>query len=375
MAFDNSLCAQYGNSLSNLIAKLLQTVSKGNEAFKKSTCLRIVLTFIDANCKNPNDPYEQFRYLEARSLIERLALFWFNKRKGVPRDSAIFASGFSDGTKSLGIAAVSGACSRFLGISWVEGLRPKVFAHEVAHLIGAKHTTSGLMQPRLSETTPLWFSKTSVTEMRKFLEQDGRSWCINKNRLFCGKKKCFGKCEKGVCIISSVNKKSPARTPTASVPPSGSGGTCARTFKPATPPACLSSRNLDFISFNSGAVVAPSFRIAYGKVRIQFRVLFGSVSLSVGMRIGSVPTRTFKPQANGDTGVYERELRTFDAPGGNGACCWKKVFVKAILQSCGFGSCQQITATYSTTLRCPRICLGKGTPLGMTAFRQCPSCA
>lgn len=368
MAVDNSLCAHYGNSLPNLVAKLSHMISAGNRAFRQSLCLRMILTYVDAHCNNPDDPYQQLRSLVPRKLLARLALFWFTQRTGVPRDAAVFASGFTDGSTTAGIAFVSGACNPLTGISWIEGLQTKVFMHEIGHLLGANHSTNGLMMPVLTKKTPLWFSNISVVEMRKFLERDVQSTCINKNRRLCGKRKCLGKCVKGVCILSSD-------TPMMTIPPGRSTGTCAQSFKPAAPPACMAERSLQLIIFSTGAIIAPTFRIAYGKAHIRFQALAGGVSLSVGMRIGSVPTRTFRPRIAVNIGVYERELGNMAAPGGSEACCYKKLFLKAILDSCKSGRCHRIVAIYSTTLRCPRVCFRKGKPLAMKAFRKCPRCA
>lgn len=58
------------------------------------------------------------------------------------------------------------------------------------------------------------------------------------------------------------------------------------------------------------------------EVRIRFRVLVGSVALVVGVQIGSVPIRSFRPQGNGNTAVHERDIRYLTAPVRSGTYCF-----------------------------------------------------
>lgn len=65
VAFDNSLCAIYGNSYTDTVSALRSMVDEANGAYAKGTCVEIFITHFDGFCNSSDDPYG-FRRADAR---------------------------------------------------------------------------------------------------------------------------------------------------------------------------------------------------------------------------------------------------------------------------------------------------------------------
>lgn len=184
VAFDNSLCARFGNSAARTSAFVRSVVRYGNNFLRRDTCHQLRVIRIEAHCRDRRDPYRYQAALRriapserSKYILNRFRGFWLKNRRSVPRDVAYFFSGFLEGTGIAGRAFIGAACSSF-GYGWVERGNSPLFVHEIGHTLGARHTTVGIMKPIYSGGR-VFFSAVSKSQIAAYLRQS-RTRCIGR---------------------------------------------------------------------------------------------------------------------------------------------------------------------------------------------------
>ena len=152
VAYDNTFSADFGNSEAAATQALEATITQANVAYGANTCIQLEITTVKAHCNDPNDPYATFSDFStlpctqaeiengepcspAALILDRFTNFWRDNRDSVPRDAAVFFSGFEDRASGAGRAYVGAACLNRFGFGWVEGSDEFVTAHEIGHIL------------------------------------------------------------------------------------------------------------------------------------------------------------------------------------------------------------------------------------------------
>lgn len=198
IGYDSSFCALFDNDDIKTNEVLAAVVTSISDMFDKFNCVKLKVISFDAHCTFQNRP--QNDKFQKPSTFDKCAEQDFCTPSGImlnlisgewkktisrnsPRDAAFLFSGYEDGSTVSGATYRAAACNPDLSYAWVEGFHHLVFAHEVGHMLGAKHDTSGIMTPRLSKDSKLELSKTSEIEISRFVAGDARAWCLRKKIL------------------------------------------------------------------------------------------------------------------------------------------------------------------------------------------------
>lgn len=232
VAYDNSYCRLFGNDQATATAAIRGVVNTANIIFSRNTCVRLILSHVEAHCRDSRDPYAYLANIRlipcsnypceaSGRILDVFSNFWNIQRNFIRRDVAYFFSGFSDGTSTGGIASLGGACSKTYGYGWVEAPAPGqlLFAHEIGHSLSADHTNYGIMKPAVSPTDN-FFAPQSVWRITNFIDNDARARCMQTSiqpSSFCDDT-CSIPCTNGKC--EPQNSSSIPNSPPKSQPPS-----------------------------------------------------------------------------------------------------------------------------------------------------------
>lgn len=185
IAFDSELCARFGGNPNDVIGALYSLITIANEPFRRSTCLKLVISHIDGYCDSQKDPYIAFKkYQNERSsrILFEIEEFWEKNRRHVHRDAMLLMSGYLH-AHFWGQAFVGVTCERG-GYGWVERLRRASTAHELGHLVGCTHQTEGVMKQGASIQlgTRMQFTETNIAEIVKYVDDSPYARCITYER-------------------------------------------------------------------------------------------------------------------------------------------------------------------------------------------------
>lgn len=218
VAYDNTFCEMFDNEERFASAMIQSLVDASNSWFKRDTCVEVVLVYIDGHCNDPRDPYRKFsdvsaieenncspaapptEICEPDDLIrERFRKYWYTTQSRIHRDGALFISGFTDGTSTVGNAFIGSACDKKMAYGWVEGINFKTFAHEIGHFLNARHTSEGIMKQGM--VPKLFFNNVSASEISAFVDSPLIS-CVTPLAPRCDAS-CPGRCLDNKCVIGT----------------------------------------------------------------------------------------------------------------------------------------------------------------------------
>lgn len=146
-------------------------IKKANEKLQDA-CFEVHLANLVTYCDSKmQDPYAELKNHQSELvLLEFRNKFPVEQKDHGNYGAAILITGFEDGTVFSGRAYRGGACSKFK-YGWIEKIHGGLFAHEIAHLVGAQHDTQGLMTEAVNvgvdNVAPL--SSFSIGEIANFL--------------------------------------------------------------------------------------------------------------------------------------------------------------------------------------------------------------
>lgn len=185
IAFDSELCARFGGDPNDVIGALYSLVTIANEPFRRSTCLKLVISHIDGYCERRKDPYvafKKFRHEKSSRILFEIGRFWERNRGDVHRDAVLLMNGYLH-DHFWGQAFVGATCERG-GYAWVERLRRASTAHELGHLVGCTHENEGVMKKGASIQlgTAMRFTERNIDEIVQYVDDSPYARCITYER-------------------------------------------------------------------------------------------------------------------------------------------------------------------------------------------------
>lgn len=175
VAFDSAFCARYGGDYATTVSAARAAVAQADEPFARGTCLRLSVSNVYGHCTTHDDPYVGLRGLDSSSILAGFRDIWNSRFGNVHRDAAILLSGFVDSSQVAGSAYTGAACSAHYGYGWVELANGPILAHEIGHLVNAKHAHTGLMTAVVHPQAAMVFSQESIAEISTFVQQASAS--------------------------------------------------------------------------------------------------------------------------------------------------------------------------------------------------------
>lgn len=204
LAYDSSFCRLYGASWKDSSTVIEAIVYDVSEQLRTSVCIQLENTTIDPYCgdelefglplelrpcfttlRNISKLYPNAGYNGkcdgSKAILEHVSKEWQNGISAAAfRDAGFLFSGYQHITNLVGAAYRSQACNEELSFAWVEHASVAVFAHEVCHMLGALHDTSGIMTPEVDPDQKIVLSKKTQMQIRQFVEHDSRAWCLRR---------------------------------------------------------------------------------------------------------------------------------------------------------------------------------------------------
>lgn len=180
VAFDSAFCARFGGNHAATVSAVRAAVAQANEPFSKGTCLQLLVSNVYGHCTTHDDPYIRLRGLDSSAILAGFRDIWNSRFGNVNRDAAILLSGFVDSSQVAGSAYTGAACSAHYGYGWVELANGPVLAHEIGHLVNAKHAHTGLMTAIVHPQAVMVFSQESIAEISTFVEHAAASSCLSQ---------------------------------------------------------------------------------------------------------------------------------------------------------------------------------------------------
>lgn len=203
IAFDNTLCAMFGNDVNSVISLLQAMVDFANTPYRAQTCVSLALTYIHGFCNSPNDPFSP---TSIHPLFQFREVYNANFRN-IPRDLAYLVTGYEDGEGAIGRAWLEETCDQQSTVNraygWLEYIDPYVLAHEIGHNLNCHHTATGLMLS-FSDRSQFFFEPGSVANITDYLDNTPSfddTTCITGDPPSCDST-CPGACQNGKCYVN-----------------------------------------------------------------------------------------------------------------------------------------------------------------------------
>lgn len=188
---DHFMCSRFGGKDFIAFYMIEQFIFQSIKTFMDMACVDIRLMGITSYCRWTKD--FNFKQSQCDSTNRSKAkcqisptehimkeMMNYELRYEGDREFMLFISGLNNPGRLAGLTYKSRACDVRLSNIWIKGLSRVAFNHEIGHLLGANHVRDGIMQPTVSITEGLRFSKRSENEISRFVEKDSRSWCLRR---------------------------------------------------------------------------------------------------------------------------------------------------------------------------------------------------
>ena len=443
VAYDNTFCADFGNMETAATQALQDTVTEANVAYGANTCIQLEITTVEAHCNDPNDPYATFSDFStlpctqaeidngepcspSELILDRFTTFWRDNRNSVPRDAAIFFSGFDDGTGVVGIAFLRAACLNRFGYGWIEGSDAFVTAHEIGHILGGRHTPSGIMSATLRPNTAFSFSSVSVGQFTNYIDNIPSSSCITPAEVQEPTPSSSPVATPSSSPVPNPSSSpvptpssSPVPTPSSSLVPTPSSSlvptpSSSPVPTPSSSPVPTPSADASTAPGTCGSAFSRTRALKCRRRRVGRFTLEGDNGRRIGRLIARLEQRSgeFRLVLSGSRGISLRNVRarvstisggTLGAlqvlspntrsvtvgvvandqpiPSGATSCCGQSVFASYEVTACrtsGRGEvCVTITESVSVNITCRNVC--RRLPpsaifVPMSNTNDCPSC-
>lgn len=244
---DSVMCKKSG-SAAKIRTQVKDMVGQAQKALN-DVCVIIKLIDTIVYCDEKKDPYMDLKNQQSELVLQDFRLRFPDKTKHHESfDAVILITGFQDGTSFSGRAYRGGTCSTFK-YGWIEEIHGALVAHEIAHLLGAQHDTTGLMteavdvkKPTIEQLSP--FSQGEVKAFLSTIDAD----CVTSQK---------GNESKGP--VATQPAQTPKSSPAASEPPtSPSSPPSSPPTPPKNSPAPTSSPMLQIPASKSPEMTSPS---------------------------------------------------------------------------------------------------------------------
>lgn len=188
MVYDNTLCEMYRNSARH-VHQVLQATAKAAGRIFRATLAEISLLSFTGHCIDKKDPFTRPKELDdcpldsmdcSRSsiILNHLRDYYRFRTDFSRRDALYLITGYDAGNNVAGAAYRGAACNTDYAYGWIHGAHDNVFAHEMAHTLGAPHDKSGLMRPSIGSNEHPDLSETSVEGIDRFIKSVWNTWCL-----------------------------------------------------------------------------------------------------------------------------------------------------------------------------------------------------
>lgn len=269
VAADSALCLKYGNAAATETA-VLSLITRGENIYKQSMCIRFTVTVLDINCNTLTDPYA--------GITEPLTGFksvWVTlPASSIHRDVVLFTTGVNFLDNVAGQAYVGVTCYLAYSYMWVDLMHEVIFAHEIGHNMNASHTTEGLMKATVSLANDNYFNQESINQIVTFVDAEtSRSICIEGATPSPDPSPSSSP--------SSIPSPSLSTIPSATSSPAAITPTASPSFLPPTSPLPPGPSTCDSLLLDKQSMqcVAPSAS-SITSVQISVGSLTGTLSLT-----------------------------------------------------------------------------------------------
>lgn len=347
-AADRGLCDRFSSSRSPFKRSLRHIQARvllANEPFELQTCLRLSVVYLEMQCDSTKtDLFGSFTMLNGTIVLYEFQKAWNKNSRlsAVVRDMAMFFPSYYDFTITAGVAFGDAMCYRNWAFGWVEGFEPVAIAHETGHLLGARHTTSGLMVGHINYVTELRFASDSLASI--FDLTDNYSEILPD---------CLPICSTGT---------TPTPTPTPT-PPSTSAAdtTCAAGYDLVDAIDCAK------VSYGSHTVSGTRLILKVvqkpGSFKLKFRAKpLGTVIKSLSYQVSmtnSFRDRLLRKASIQDGGQADKTIGinpfALQLPADSSTCCGQTIYVRVSATLCtSTDVCASGKWTYSGNMICRR---------------------
>lgn len=358
-ASDRGLCERFSskrNPFRRSRNHILARVLLADAPFERQTCLRLSVVHFEMQCDpKKEDLFGSYSKNDGISVVYDFQSTWNADMRlaGIRRELAMFFPSYYDFTTTAGVAFVGPVCVKRWAYAWAEGFQPAVIAHEIGHILNARHADTGLMQAFWYPGTRMEFAEDSLVPM--FAQTDLHAASFSDCLLTCGAENSPLPTSSRTPVPSTP---AASRSPTPSSTPKSSN-TCASGFNKSVALDC--SKTMFGIKSFSGMQLSLKVVQKAGLLKLKFRLSpNGSVMKTLGLAtsmtndFNGVPLNSVKLLPDGQaTKTVTVNPDALKLPAGSSTCCGKQLYVRVLVKACNpDNSCLNVRRTYEGNLSC-----------------------